>query len=71
MRWPRRHKLARELETTGRDPAGRLYDGDRVRPPGYARWVDLLPVRRVDETTRLLPVLTPGRQARQHSGGWQ
>jgi hypothetical protein len=33
--------------------------------------VDLLPARRVDETARLLPVLTPARQARQRSGGWQ
>jgi hypothetical protein len=72
MRWPRRRRpTARELDTAARDRSGRLYDGDRVRPSGYARWVDLLPVRRVDETTRLLPVLTPARQARQHSGGWQ
>jgi hypothetical protein len=35
-------KSRRPEPSTGRNLSGRLYDGDRVRPPGYARWADLL-----------------------------
>lgn len=67
---------------TGRDPHGRVYDGDTVRRDGQQRWADLLPprpwwppdepyrpgppVRWPDEWTMTLPVIT--RAARWR--GW-
>jgi hypothetical protein len=46
--WPRRHPAV-DAGDHGRDPSGRLYDGDTVRRVGTERWADLLRVNEITE----------------------
>lgn len=71
--WPRRRWA--DPDHTGRDPQGRVYDGDTVRRDGQPRWADLLPpVNALAEPTRLLPtirpLMTPGQEHRSRGGAW-
>ncbi|MGH3678719.1 MAG: hypothetical protein ACRDT2_00060 [Natronosporangium sp.] len=76
MRWRRRHEPIDPNH--GRDRSGRLIDGDRVRPPGWDRWRDLLdtPPAALVESTQIVPTLqqaplmTHARQWRS-SGGYR
>lgn len=63
----------------GRDSAGRLVDGDTVRPDGWRGWADLLPGHQADpgrealtEPTQVVyhqPLMTRGQQWRGSGGG--
>lgn len=85
MRWRWwRHKPTPGEHTSwpdhGRDLAGRLHDGDQVRPAGWDGWHDLLPgYEALTEPTQILPTIdhpslvdsmTPAQQWRGRGGAW-
>lgn len=60
----------------GRDPSGRLIDGDRVRPEGWRGWEDDLLAAEVAEAavralagpTQIVPTPTPAQLYRSKGG---